>query len=248
MSENELIDKYFDLVEKCSLCSSQFELRRYLTYLFNSISFDKKTVLDIGGGEGVFSFYAACKGANEVICLEPEGEGSKPKAMEKFRKLQLGLPTLDRVNLVSAMVQNFNPRGKKFDIILLHNSINHLDEEACVNLKHNSHAIEIYKIIFQKIYNLANSGAELIISDCSRYNFFGLLKLKNPFAPTIEWHKHQSPTYWAKLLSEAGFYNPRIRWPIFSRVGSIGKVLLGDKAVSYFRHSYFCMLMEKDKG
>jgi 2-polyprenyl-3-methyl-5-hydroxy-6-metoxy-1,4-benzoquinol methylase len=44
--------------------------------LFRDIDFDGKRVLDIGGGDGVYSFYAAAMGAAEVVCLEPEAAGS----------------------------------------------------------------------------------------------------------------------------------------------------------------------------
>ncbi len=138
MKKNELVDKYFVLVDQEGLYSSQYNLRFYLNYLFKNISFNKKTMLDIGGGAGLFSFYAACLGANEVICLEPEAAGSRSGMVEKFKKLQSGLQTLVQVKLVSTTIQNFNPNDRKFDIILLHNSINHIDEEACIKLQYDS--------------------------------------------------------------------------------------------------------------
>lgn len=247
MKKKECVDKYFSLINQEGLYSPyKHNLRFYLTHQFKNISFDKKTVLDVGAGAGVFSFYAACMGAKEVICLEPEAAGLKPGMVEKFKKLQSGLPDLDQVKRVSITIQNFNPDDKKFDIILLHNSINHLDEEACIHLQHDIRAIEIYKMIFQKLGNLASNGAKLIITDCSRYNFFALCRIKNPFAPDIEWHKHQSPEYWAKLLFYAGFCNPKIQWISFSRLRSIGRLLLGNKFASYFLHSQFSLFMEKE--
>jgi SAM-dependent methyltransferase len=202
-------------------------------------------MLDIGGGTGLFSFYAACMGANEVVCLEPEVEGSSSGVLEKFKKLQLGLKDKYQVKLVSTELQNFDPNDKKFDIILLHNSINHLDEKACTNLKYDSQAIETYRMIFQKLSYLASNGSKLIITDCSRYNFFALCGLKNPFAHSIEWHKHQSPKYWAKLLSDVGFRNPKVRWSSPNQLRSIGRLVVGNKIASYFLQSHFCLTMEK---
>jgi len=72
MKKTDFIHRYFNIVNKEQLYSSQNNLRFYLKYLFEKISFDNKRMLDIGGGAGLFSFYAACKGATEVICLEPE--------------------------------------------------------------------------------------------------------------------------------------------------------------------------------
>ncbi len=79
------------------------------------------------------------------------------------------------------------------------------------------------KAVYHEIFSLSNKGTKLIVCDCSRYNFFALLKIRNPFSPTIEWHKHQSPELWAKLLKEAGFINPKIRWSSFNTLGKLGK-------------------------
>jgi predicted RNA methylase len=44
--------------------------------IFKDINFNEKAVLDIGGGIGIFSFYASLKGASKIVCLEPEARGS----------------------------------------------------------------------------------------------------------------------------------------------------------------------------
>ena len=244
--KNKSLDEYFDFVTHHDLSTSSRDyLRFHLNYLFKNISFDKKTMLDIGGGYGLYSFYAACMGADEVICIEPEAAGSDPNVIKKFKILQSGLRTLDRVKLEVDTLQNFNSNGKKFDIILLYNSINHLDEKACINLQHDTRAIETYMKIFQKLRDLANNRAKLIIADCSRYNFFNKFNIRNPFVPMIEWHKHQPPKYWAKLLFNVGFCNPKIRWTSFNQLYSLGRVLLGNKISSYFFDSHFCLTMEK---
>jgi len=127
----------------------------------------------------------------------------------------------------------------------MHNSINHLDEDACMNLQKDSDAVGVYKTIFRKLHNLANARAKLIIADASRYNFFGLLHLKNPFDPNVEYNKHQSPKYWSKLLSDVGFCKAKIQWTSFNQLRSVGKLLLGNKLASYFLLSHFCLTMEK---
>ena len=213
-------------------------------YLFQDTTFVGKTMLDIGGGIGLFSFYAGCCGARQVVCLEPEAEGSSSGMVERFQRLSTLLDP-NQVSLHSTRFQDFDPGNRTFDIILLHNSINHLDEAACINLQHDSYAVETYKGIFQKLSNMASHGAKLIVTDCSRYNFFALCHLKNPFAPTIEWHKHQSPDYWANLLSDVGFRNPKIRWTSFNSLRSIGRLLLGNKVAAFFLQSKFCLTMGK---
>lgn len=245
MKEIKLLDKYFDLAIRESLYSTQPFLKFYLNYLFKNTTIDNKTMLDIGSGSGLFSFYAACKGANKVICIEPEAEGSNHDSIKKFKKIQSALQITHLVKLERTTIQNFDSNNKKFDIILLHHSINHLDEKACINLQHDNHAIENYKMIFEKLSKLANKGAKLIIADCSRYNFFARFNIRNPFVPMIEWHKHQPPELWAKLLSDVGFCSPEIRWTTFNPLYSLGRILLSNKIASYLLTSEFCLSMHK---
>jgi len=212
--------------------------------LFTGIVLENKRVLDIGGGSGLHSFYAACMGAKEVVCLEPETEGSRSGMETKFKKLG-GILGYNQVKFEPVTFQAFEPVGKQFDIILLHNSINHLDEIACINLLNDEASQAIYMDICSKLSALASGGAKLIVCDCSRYNFFALLRIKNPFAPTIEWHKHQAPEIWVDLLSRVGFVNPKVKWTAFNTLRSTGRVLLGNKLLSYFLRSDFRFTMEK---
>ena len=77
MSDEILLDRFYDTVTRThNLFSSRGNLEFYLKYIFGPIDFAGRTMLDVGGGSGVFSFYAACKGARRVACLEPEGDGS----------------------------------------------------------------------------------------------------------------------------------------------------------------------------
>jgi len=65
-----------------------------------------------------------------------------------------------------------------FDIVILHNSINHLNEDACIKLKEDKAAKEEYKKYFRKLFQMTNSNARLIICDCSNKNFFNFIVLK----------------------------------------------------------------------
>lgn len=242
--KNKILDTYFTLISQEGFVHRN-RFRFYLNYIFKGISFEEKAMLDIGSGIGLYSLYAACRGAREVICLEPEAAGSDIGITEKFQKTLSSLQLSDRVKLEPTTIQNFNPNCRKFDIILLHNSINHLDEESCIKLQYDNNAVKIYRTIFQKLYDLSNAGAKIIICEHSRYNFFALFNIKNPFATTVEWHKHQSPEHWIKLLSSVGFSAPKIRWTSFKRLGLIGRLLFGNKVVSYFVHSHFCLTMQK---
>ena len=238
------LEGYLSAVITEGLYPNRGNLQFHLKTLFQDIVLENRTVLDVGGGSGLHSFYAACMGAREVVCLEPETEGSRSGMGAKFRKLNEMLG-YDQVRFEPVTFQAFDPAEKQFDIILLHNSINHLDETACINLLNDEASRAIYMDIFSKLSALASRGAKLIVCDCSRYNFFALLRVRNPFAPTIEWHKHQAPEVWVGLLSQAGFINPKVRWTAFNTLRSPGRVLLGNKLLSYFLRSDFRFTMEK---
>lgn len=244
MERSSRVSRYFDAVGEQSLCSSPDRLRVYISHVFQDTDLNGVAMLDIGCGVGLCSIYAACAGARKVVSLEPEAAGSTAGVSSKYQKLVSSLD-LENATLHGVTFQEFDPGDEKFDVILLDDSVNHLDEEACINLQHDQAAIESYAELFRKIHALAADGAKLIITDASRYNFFPMLGLKNPIARTIDWRVHQSPTYWAKLLSDAGFSNPTIRWRSFNRLGRIGSLLLGNKVAAFFLRSRFCLTMEK---
>lgn len=247
MKGQDKIEKFFDVVIQERLYSNAGNLNFYLGQLFKGVDFNDKSMLDVGGGDGLFSFYAASKGARSVICLEPEEQGSTSGFIDKFRRIQDRLSFLEQVQLLTTPLQDIDTSSfrESFDVILLHYSINHLDEEACTHLHKNKHERQKYKTLLRKIYDVANAGAKLVVTDCSRYNLFALLGIKNPLAPTIEWHKHQSPEFWAKLLAEVGFCNPTIRWRSLDQLRSFGKILFANKGAAFFQHSLFFLTMDK---
>lgn len=245
MSRNDLLKKYLDLAVRESLHKSKAILLLSLNYIFEDMSFIGKSMLDIRGGSGLYSFFPACSGAERVICLEPELEGSRKGTFDKFKLLSTSL-SLGNIDLLPVRFQEFDAGNQTFDIILLHNSINHLDEEACIKLQYDNDSRNRYGLILQKLSKIAAPGAKLIIADCSRYNFFASLGIKNPFAPTIEWHKHQSPEFWSNMLSNYGFINPNIRWMSFIGLEKIGRLLFGNRFASFFTTSHFLLVMDKN--
>lgn len=241
--KSHLDELYTILLEEGSI-KNKNKARYYHNFLFRDINLSESKVLDIGGGRGVLSLYAATMGAKRVICLEPESDGSTPGASNSFERIKIKLG-LNNVFIESQTFQVYQPGNTKFDVIVLHNSINHIDEDACVNLLEHENARKIYLEHFKKINLMSSSHAQLIICDCSRHNFFGIIGIKNPFVSSIEWHKHQTPETWVALLSEVGFYNPRVRWTSFSRLNKIGWLLAGNKLISFFLKSHFCLTMDK---
>lgn len=219
-------------------------LKFYLSQLFNDIDLNNKNFLDIGGGDGVFSFFAAYAGAKTVVCLEPELDGSKEHTHNRFNTLYK-FSDYKNVSLVNDTIQDYDPCNLKFDVILMNSSINHIDEEKCINLHKCNESKNSYINIFKKIYEMSNDNAILLISDCSKYNFFSLINAKNPFTPSIEWHKHQTPELWSELLKSSGFLNNRISWCSFNSLKLPGKIILGNKCCSYFLGSRFIIFSEK---
>lgn len=244
MTEGAMLQSYCDAVDRHKLYSSSGRLLSYLGSIFESVEFRGARVLDVGAGDGLCSFYAACMGAEKVVAVEPWAEGSDAAACEKFEKLA-GALNLSRVDLCTTTLQDYDPGGEKFDVVILHQSINHLDEAACADLQRDSSAVETYRRLFRKIGDMMSVGGKLVITDCSRYNFFGLMGVGNPFAPAVEWHKHQSPYLWAALLCSAGFRDPKVGWISPNCLGRVGRALLGNKAAAFFLRSYFCLTVRK---
>lgn len=211
-----------------------FSLRNF----FDGVSLSGRSVLDIGAGEGDTSLYAACAGASRVVSLEPEAAGSGAHTREVFERVRDAIRA-DQVELRAESLQEFDADGERFDVLVSKASINHLDEDACIRLAADPTARDSYREIFGGLAELATGGADLVIVDCARRNLFGDLGVTNPFAPMIEWEKHQSPRLWASLLAEVGFGDPRIRWLTFNRLGRPGQTLLGNWLAAYLTTSLF---------
>jgi SAM-dependent methyltransferase len=221
-------------------------LKRYLNWLFAGVPLEGRTVLDVGGGSGLFSAYAASAGAREVVCLEPEAAGGAAGMNSTFAKLADAAGVTNRVRLERTTFQDYaanNVIHKPFDVVLIHNAINHLDEGATIRLKEDPAARETFAGLFRKLRSLAAPGGDLLVTDCCRTHLWPLLGMKNPLMPQIEWHKHQDPGLWASLLSDAGFTDPRVRWSSFNRFGAAGWALLANRAAAFIFTGHFRLRM-----
>jgi len=244
MSQRRDSSEYFRVLKEEGINEKSGNLRFFLQYFFDSMDFEGKEVLEVGGGAGLLSYYAGCQGASRVDCLEPEFAGSTSEITELFHRIQRKMK-IDSVNLVRNGLLDFEPGGRTYDLIFMNNSINHIDEEACIGLHLDDQSRTKYSAIMEKLSGLARKGSTLIASDCSRFNLFARLGLKNVFVPSIEWEKHQPPELWASLLSDVGFSSPRIRWNSFNSLRWPGRWLLGNRLVSYCLTSEFCLTMKK---
>jgi len=243
-AENRL-DVYSAVMEQ--LGRRPGNVRFHCEFLFDGITLRDRTMLDVGAGDGHHSFYAACVGARRVVALEPEAAGSLPGYGKRFTSAVSALG-LRQVELVPRRLQDYEPHGETFDVILLHASINHLDEEACIRLRYDRDAQQTYRALFRRLAALIRPEGTLIVTDCSSENLFARLAIKNPIEPRIEWHKHQTPEFWAAMLASVGFARPRIRWASFNSFRRPGRLLLGNRLVSWCLTSGFCLTMMRAGG
>jgi SAM-dependent methyltransferase len=237
------LEDYFRLLRRVGNTRGEGWARSYFDNLFGGIDFRGKRVLDIGGGDGMYSFYAALRGASEVICLEPAADGAGGWTETVVQTMLAALPQLP-VRRLNTMLQDYED-AEGFDVLISIASINHLDEPACERLHEDADAADSYRRVFGHIARLSRPGARLVIADCARHNFFGMLGLTNPLCPTIEWHKHQPPQVWARLLREAGFSGEVVGWQPLYRFGGLGRWLLSNRLAAFFTKSAFRLEMGK---
>jgi len=236
-------DKYYKYIKDNNLYRKK-NLKCYLSeVLFKNIDLKNKVVLDIGAGNGVYSFYALAKGAKKLVCIEPEFEGSRSNYISSLKNFRKFLNRKDDVIIATDTFQNFKS-DMKFDVVLMHYSINHIDEENCITLESSIESQEIYNKYFEKIYNSMKSNGDLIITDVSKYNFFNFIGIKNPFVPTIEWGKHQSPYVWSKYLKKVQFFTKKIQWTAPMKLRKV-HFILNNILFLYLTTSLFRLHMKK---
>lgn len=221
-------------------------LKRY-TETFKGCRLKDARVLDVGAGCGWASFFAATCGAEHVTAIEPESDGSHNDMLDQFKSVRRLLGLEDKVTIFSGTLEDF-PLTEIYDLVVINNAINHFNESACSRLHTDSAAKDAYRPLFDKLAKATAPGGTILITDCSRRNFFGDLGLRSPFAPTIEWDKHQTPKAWADLLKEHGFRGPNIGWMPVIPLGTIGRLLGSNSLGAYFINSQFRMTMLRAAG
>ena len=211
------------------------------------VDFADARVLDVGGGVGTISAYAMTQGAREAVCLDPGGDGALQDHDATLGRARSALEHAG-VRFVAATFQDFENDGEPFDIVILSNSVNHLDEDACIRLEGSRDAQRTYTDLFRKLADLITPTGRALISDVSPINFFPIIAvrnpiitIRNPFAPSIEWDKHHTPELWAKYLRFAGFADITTRWIPPPRLGAIGRRLLSNGPGAFFTSGYFLL-------
>jgi SAM-dependent methyltransferase len=243
MPHGSHIENYLAILHDMGLVSRTGTARSRFENIFAGTDLEGKRMLDIGGGRGIYSFYAAAAGARSVVCLEPEAAGSAAGVTKDFERIRSELRVAPVV-LDPRTVQEYES-PEPFDVVLMYASVNHIDEDACVRLPGDAKARDAYKREFSRIASLLVPGGRLLVSDCSNRNFFALLGAKSPVCPFVEWHKHQPPRVWVRLLEESGFRSPRVRWEPLFVLGAAGRALTANAAAAYFLKSIFHLTVEK---
>lgn len=238
------MQRFLQAVQDHAMWSTAARLRTYGKYLYSDIDLNGVRLLDIGGGSGVFSLYAAASGAARVLCLEPEAAGSLKGKREKFAQVAQD-SGITGVEMRPDTLQEFDPGDERFDVVLLHASINHLDEDACIRLRRDQAAREVYRKLFATMAELIAPGGHLLMTDCTPHNLWPALGLKNPMAPWIEWHKHQPPEVWRDLGEEVGLRHCCLRWSSLNTLGAAGRVLLGNRLGAYLTIGAFRLHMRR---
>jgi cyclopropane fatty-acyl-phospholipid synthase-like methyltransferase len=180
-------------------------------FLFDSIDLRGKRVLDVGCGKGAWAIWAAIHGASHVLGLEPEADGARSGTLASFKRLINDLSFEDRVIASSDHLED-TAGVSPFDVAVLFDVINHIDEKAVVALHHDQNAVAKFVATLRQMKALLGRGATVIVADCGRKNLWNTFGLRSPLAPTIEWEKHQEPEIWISIFRQAGFQLLDLRW------------------------------------
>ena len=214
--------------------------KRYVTRaktLFDGIELSGTSVLDVGCGSGAWVLWSAINGAGQVVGIEPEADGSTLHTLSTLRQTVERLGLHQNVSVFDYFLDQLPMQEHEFDVIVMFNVINHLNEEAVVDIHKNPDSFKRYLDIGQDLRRRIKPGGWLIVADCGRTNFFYFLGLASPVVKTIEWDKHQDPPIWTKVFTEAGFCSVDLRWsPLqpFTRITA-------NWLVQYFTCSHFVL-------
>jgi SAM-dependent methyltransferase len=222
-------------------------LLAYQQRLFCGVPLAGRRVLDVGGGNGLMSFFAAANGAGPVVCLDPMADGSNPAMDRQYRLLDDAMGADVDVRVRRCGVEDLDPDSGQFDVVLVHNAVNHFNEAACAALP-AAWAAAWYRELFGRIAALLPPDGDLILADCAARNLWGDLGVRNVFAPTIEWRIHQQPRVWVRLLEAAGFDRPLVSWNPPGRLGTAGRMLLANRVGGYLTNSHFTIRMKRASG
>jgi len=216
--------------------------------VFRNLDLSNAAILDVGGGNGLISLWAVTQGgAASALVLEPGLDGSSKEMERQFNAMTsvLDPATRTRLEYSTQTIEQLDQANHTFDLVLIHNSINHIDESSTRALHLDPNAQAKYKEVFNQISSLMTDSGCLVIADCSNRNAFGDLGLRNPIAPSIDWSIHQPPTAWSEVALKSGLTEAERLWTSRREFGRLGQVLASNRPVSYFLTSHFVLHLAK---
>ena len=181
-------------------------------FLFAGIPLTGAHVLEVGCGTGAWAIWAALHGADRVVGIEPEAQGSTANVLAMFKQTIELLGLSGKVLATDQYLHRLPLQKQQFDVVVMFNVINHLDEDAVVVLHQEPAAFERYVTILQNLRLRLRPKGWVVVADCARTNLWPRLGLASPFARSIEWHKHQNPHTWINVFEHAGFRHFDLRW------------------------------------
>jgi cyclopropane fatty-acyl-phospholipid synthase-like methyltransferase len=206
-------------------------------FLFEGIPLGGAKVLEIGSGAGAWAIWAALHGASRVLAIEPEAEGSGELSLARLLRNIRALGLQGKVEAHGFTLQDLPVSTEAFDVAVMYNVINHLDEDSVVRLHQDTSAEESYVALLQKLRRHLTAQGVVIVADCGRDNVWPRLGLASPFMPTIEWQKHQNPEIWIRVFDKAGFENIDFRWSPLQPLPEV----TGNRLVQYLTCSHFVL-------
>lgn len=218
--------------------------------LIGSFDVRGKRVLEIGCGSGTYCLLMAFAGAEEVVGLEPEVDGSTSGSFEAFAG-KVTRTGLTNIKMYKVTLEDYDlDANGPFDLVLTYNVVNHLNKGAVQRLHFDESAKEMYQGIFKRIHQSIHPGGVFVLADCSRHNIFsGTSRLglyKGPLTRSIEWDKHQRPMVWKKLLRETGFEHFELEYWIPYVLRKV-PFLANNRVFSYLTISHFTLRARKSQ-
>ena len=226
------MERFFEICVETGVSSSIKNSRFQFKQIFKNINLNNKSILDIGGGSGYLSFYCMLKGAKSAVCLEPGEDGVNLEKNASFETFDENFNY--EIDYLNEKIEEYHS-NQKFDVIILHNSINHLVECDCKNLNHNIDAKKKIMKTIEKISFLANYNSLLLIVDNSGYHFFQNFGLEHhPLIPHVGFHDHESPSFWIKLIEHYKYKFLSKDYITPNPLSFFGKIIFNNCLSSYF--------------
>ena len=206
-------------------------------FLFRGIDLRGAYVLEIGCGTGAWAIWTSLHGASKVVAIDPEAAGSSKNSFAEFQRNIETFGLQKQIQAIGCSLEDLPKQQRPFDVVVMYNVINHLDEDAVMVLHKEQAAFERYVTLLKNLRSHMRSGSWLVVADCARDNLWANLGLTSPFVPSIEWEKHQNPKTWIEVVEHAGFRTFDLRWSPLQPFPA----LTGNRLVEYLTCSHFAL-------